>query len=87
MMSSICAGAAEPGLLSISQDLVEQMKILLLLGGRVNQARIRGRILRFEFPNRLEVAGIGHDLGKLLELLELSKASFQISFLQQLQCS
>ena len=55
------------------------MEILLLLRGRVDQARIGGRIPRFEFLDALEVARVSHDDGEFLQLLEL--AQLRVGFL------
>src|SRR3984893_19336822 len=68
-------GAAQPGLFSLGEHFIEQMKILLLLGGGVDQARVRRGVTRFEFLDRLKVARVGDDNGKLFELFELADFS------------
>ena len=47
------------------------MKILFLLGRRVDQAWVRGRIARLELLDALEIARIGHDDREFLELVQL----------------
>src|SRR5437588_1345426 len=47
------------------------MPVLLLLGSGINQARIRRRIFRLKILDRFKVGRVGHDFGKLLQLLEL----------------
>src|SRR5256714_5121142 len=71
--------AGQSGVLPVGQHFIEKMEILLLLRGRVDQARIRGRISRLEFLDRLEVARVRDDDRELLELLEL--AEFRSRFL------
>ena len=56
------------------------MEILLLLGGRINQARVRRRILGLEFVDRFEVTRVGHDNGKFLQLLELARLRLSLRF-------
>src|SRR5437016_10813331 len=63
--------AAQTRFLPISQDLLEQMRVLLLLRRGINQTRVRRRVLRFEILDRLKIGRVGHDFGKLLQLLEL----------------
>ena len=58
--------AAKPAALAVGDHFLEQMTVLLLLRRGVNQARISRRILRLEILDRLEVAGIGDDLGELV---------------------
>src|SRR5450631_1141249 len=71
--------AREPRVLPVRQHFIEQMEVLLLLRGRVDQARIRRRVPGFEFLNALEVARIGHDYGEFPQLIEL--AQFRSCFL------
>src|SRR5437588_540141 len=52
------------------------MPVLLLLGGGINQARIRRRIFRLKILDRFKVGRVGHDFGELLQLLELIQLSF-----------
>ena len=81
MMSSICAAPVNPDFFRSVKNFFEQMRVLLLLRGGVNQARIRRRVLRFEILDRFEVARVGNDLGKFLELFRAGLALF--SSLQQ----
>ena len=76
-MSSTCAAPVSPLIFSIGHHLLEQMTILLLLRRRIDQARIRRRILRLEFFDGLEVARVGDDDGELLQLLELAQFGFR----------
>ncbi len=68
--------AAQSRFLPIGQNFVQQMSVLLLLGGRINQTRIRRCILRFKVLDRFKISRIGHDFGKLLQLLELIQLRF-----------
>src|SRR5213596_1902977 len=54
------------------------MRILLFLGCSINQTWVRRRILRLELLHRFKVRGVGHDLGELLDLLELIQLCFLI---------
>ena len=58
--------AAQARVLPILQNFVQQMSVLLLLSGGINQARVRRRVLRLEILDRLKVCGVGDDFGKLL---------------------
>src|SRR5437762_2552648 len=57
------------------------MRVLLLLSGGINQARIRRRVLRFELLDRFEVSRVSHDFGKLLQLLQLAQLCFGLVLL------
>ena len=50
--------------------LFEQRLVVVFLHGLQDQRRIGGRVLRLVLGELLEVAGIGHDGGVLLELVE-----------------
>ena len=52
------------------------MRIRWFLRGGVDEARVRRRVLRLEILDRFEVARIGHDYGKFLELFELIQFCF-----------
>src|SRR6266568_6512354 len=54
------------------------MPILLLLGGGINQARVRRRIFRLKILDRFKVGRVGHDFGELLQLFELVQLRFFI---------
>src|SRR6266513_966514 len=71
----------EPGFLPIRQHSLKQMRVLRFLTRRINQARIRRRVLRFELLNRFEVGRVGHDFGKLLQLLQLVQLCFGLLLL------
>ena len=66
-------GAGEAGVFLILNDLVEDVAVLGLLGGGVDEAGIGGGVLGLEFADGLEVAGIGDDFCELLELIELAQ--------------
>ena len=53
----------------VAHRLFQQRPVFRLLHGLQDQRRIGGRILRRIGFDRLEVAGVGHDGGELLELL------------------
>src|SRR5438045_6091877 len=61
------------------------MAILLFLRGGIHQARIRSRILRFEFFDRLKIGRVRDDFGELLDVLELIQLCF--AFLRFDNCS
>src|SRR5438552_17160915 len=65
--------AAQAGFLAISQHFVEKTRVLLLLGGGVNQTWVCRRIFRLKILDRFKVGRIGHDFGELFQLLELIK--------------
>src|SRR5438477_9961126 len=71
----------EPGFLPIRQHSLKQMRVLLLLRRRINEAWIRRRVLRFELLDRFEVGRVGHDFGKLLQLLQLVQLCFGLLLL------
>ena len=60
----VTAKIFEPTLLHRPAKL--KAKRLLLLGGGINQTRVRCRIFRLEILDRFKVGGIGHDFGELL---------------------
>ena len=57
------------------------MRVLLLLSGGINQARIRRRVLRLEILDRFKVGRVGDDFGELLQLLQPGLIPFRFSFL------
>src|SRR5512133_2988184 len=67
---------SEAGFFPIRQHSLKQMRVLGFLRGSVNQARIRRRVLRFELLDRFEISRVGHDFGKLLQLLQLIQLCF-----------
>src|SRR6266480_4180500 len=71
----------EPRFLPIRQHSLKQMGVLRFLRGSVNQARIRRRVLRFELLDRFEISRVGHDFGKLLQLLQLIPLCFGLLLL------
>ena len=62
---------AQTRFLPVREHFVHQMPVLLLLSGGINQTRVRRRILRLEILDRFKVRRVGHDFGKLLQLVEL----------------
>ena len=66
-----CAG--EPGVFPIRDHFIEQMRIFFLLRRGVDQTRIGRGVLRLEFLDRLEIARVGDDFGKFLQLIELTQ--------------
>ena len=71
-------GQSPTGLGSIAfwnyENFIKKMKVTFLLGRRVNQAWVRGRIPGLEFLDRLEIACVRHHDGEFLELLELTES-------------
>src|SRR2546423_8305836 len=63
----------QAGIFPLRQHFIEQMKILLLLRRRVDQAWIRGRIARLKFLDALEVARVSNNDGELPKLIELAE--------------
>src|SRR5881394_424378 len=61
------------------------MAILLFLRGGIHQARVRRRVLRLEFLDRLKIRRVRDDFGELLDLLELIQLCF--AFLRFDNCS
>ena len=55
----------------IRNGLVHQVLVFRLQGCGENERGIRGRILRLVGAHGFEVAGVRHDDGVLLELVEL----------------
>ena len=55
----------------VPQHFLEQVRIILFLDRRQDQARVGRCILRFEHLHRLKIGRVGHDLGESLQLLEL----------------
>ena len=70
-MSSICAVTAQARVLSVVQNFLKQVAVLLLLSRRVDQTRVGRRVFRLEILDRLKVGRVGDDLGEFLQLLEL----------------
>src|SRR5689334_13103516 len=68
--------SAQSGILAVLQNFFQQTPVLLLLSSGINETRVRRRVLRFKFFHRVEIGGIGHDLGKVLQLLELIELRF-----------
>src|SRR3954447_8083732 len=63
--------SAQTGFLSIGEHLLDQMRVLLLLSGGINQAWIRRGILRLELLDRFKIGGVRDDFRKLLQLFQL----------------
>src|SRR6266481_3205997 len=57
------------------------MRVLGFLRRSVDQARIRGRVLRLELLDRFEIGRVGHDFRKLLQLLQLIQFCFGLLLL------
>src|SRR5947207_15933907 len=70
--------AAQARFLAVSQQFIEQMLILLLLGRGINQTWICRRVLRLKVFYRFKIRRVGDDFCKLLELLKLIR--FRSSF-------
>src|SRR6516164_5408452 len=62
---------AESGFFPIPQYFLEQMPVLGFLGRGVNQAWICRRVLWLELFDRFKIGRVGHDFGKLFQLLQL----------------
>src|ERR1700737_3727712 len=52
------------------------MRVLLLLGGGINQTRVCRRIFGLKILDRLKVGRVGHHFGEFLQLLELVQLCF-----------
>src|SRR3954453_8556954 len=68
--------SAQTGFLSIGEHLLDQMRVLLLLSGGINQARIRRRVLWLELLDRFKIGLVGYDFRKLFQLLQLIQFCF-----------
>jgi hypothetical protein len=76
ILNLVCA--SESRLTAITQNLFEKVPVIFFLRRRVNQARIRGRVLWFESTDILEVSCISYYRGDFLDLFELVRV--RISF-------
>src|SRR6476646_5298979 len=57
------------------------MRVLLLLSGSINQARIRRRVLWLVLLDRFKISRVGHDFRKRLQLLQLIQFCFGLLLL------